>query len=49
MNEKKELVENREAKADLQSMLSERKAIEGMSVCCLEKTEMGTVGIFLAE
>lgn len=48
MSEKKELVENREAETDLQSALSDRKAIERMRVSCLEKREMGDLGTAIA-
>lgn len=36
------------AKADLQSVLRERKAVEDVSICHLEKTEMGNLGTDVA-
>ena len=43
MSGKEGLVANMEAKANLQSVLSKRKAVEDVSICHLEKTEMGNL------
>lgn len=48
MSGKAGLVGNGEARADLQSVLSKRKAVEDSSICHLEKTEMGDLGTYTA-
>ena len=48
VNGKEGLVGNGEAKADLQSALSKRNAEGDMSICHLEKMEMGNLGTHIA-